>query len=83
VIGVFTGLESENQREVCVVGVGAGAETAAVCADTAVAEPPEFRAVTATRIVPPTSALVSWYVCPDTPEIAAQPAPAASQRRHS
>lgn len=62
---------------------GTGAEAiAAVCADTAVAEPARFVPVTATRIVVPTSAATSVYVCPVAPAMSAQLPPPLSQRRH-
>jgi hypothetical protein len=45
-------------------------------------EPDEFVAVTATRIVPPTSPDVSTYVELFAPDADAHPEPLASQRRH-
>jgi hypothetical protein len=42
----------------------------------------EFVAVTATRMVEPTSALLSVYVVAVAPAMSAQPFPALSQRRH-
>jgi hypothetical protein len=56
--------------------------TISVCAEVADFEPDEFVAVTNTRIVPPASAVVKRYVAEFAPAIDAQPAPAASQRRH-
>ena len=58
------------------------ADTTAVCADKAVLAPPEFDAVTATRIVEPTSAAVNPYVCAVAPGTSLQAEPAASQRCH-
>jgi hypothetical protein len=58
------------------------AVTVAVWLETAVLEPPPFEAVTATRIVEPTSADVSAYVCAVAPAISEQVDPDASHRRH-
>jgi hypothetical protein len=57
----------------------AGDGTTDVTGEAATAEPPSFDAVTTTRIVPPTSAVVTPYVMPLAPT-AAQWRPAASQR---
>jgi hypothetical protein len=45
-------------------------------------DPPEFAAVTTTRIVDPTSTDASWYVLVVAPVIDVQVAPLASHRRH-
>jgi hypothetical protein len=67
--------------------VSAGAETTdiattAVCAEVAVAEPPLFEAVTATRMVKPASLLESPYEELVAPLTLVQDAPVVSQRRH-
>ena len=59
---------------------GAAASTTEVCADVATASPSAFRAVTSTRIVEPTSLLVS--ACVAAPASATHAAPVPSQRRH-
>ena len=59
-----------------------GASTRAVWALEALEEPEPFDAVTATRIVEPTSAVVNPYVCAVAPATSLQTEPAASQRRH-
>jgi hypothetical protein len=56
--------------------------TTTVGADVAVGDPAEFDAVTATRIVAPTSAITSVYVCPLAPAIDVQLPPPVSQRSH-
>jgi hypothetical protein len=56
--------------------------TTAVALEMAVAEPSVFVAVTATRVVEPTSVAVGVYVCAVAPEIATQFAAVASQRCH-
>jgi hypothetical protein len=63
-------------------GAAGAACTTAVCADVAVADPAEFDAVTATRIVEPTSAETSVYAAAVAPEILTQFAPEESQRCH-
>jgi hypothetical protein len=63
------------------VDVGAVA-TSAVCAETAVAEPPLFDAVTAARSVDPTSPLPSAYEADDAPLTFEHAPPLLSQRRH-
>src|ERR1051325_9177768 len=68
---------------VVVTGVGGGAFLiAAVAFDSETVLPNSFRAVTSTRIVCPTSALRTPYVCAVAPEMSVQPPPDASQRRH-
>ena len=62
--------------------VGAAGATTPVASDVAVAWPPSLRAVTATRIVAPTSAPASVYVLWVALAIAEQPPPPASQRCH-
>ena len=62
------------------VFAGAAGSTIAVCAEVATASPSVLRAVTSTRIVAPTSLLVS--VCVAAPASGVQAAPAPSQRRH-
>jgi hypothetical protein len=64
-----------------VVGVPVG-ETAAVGAETAVAEPAAEAAVTTTSSARPTSVLTGRYDSRVAPEIETQFAPAASQRDH-
>ena len=54
-----------------------------VAADVAFAEPTPFVAVTATRIVEPTSAAPRTYVVPVAPAMSTQLAPAALQRRQT
>jgi hypothetical protein len=63
------------------VATGAAA-TRAVWPDTAVAEPPAFVAVTATRSVNPASPLATAYDAAVAPLMAAHDAPELSQRRH-
>src|SRR4051794_7872055 len=59
---------------------GGAESTTAVCTEVATPVPSALCPVTSTRIVAPTSALVSmWVAAPASP---AQDAPAASQRRH-
>lgn len=58
--------------EVGVEVVEAGDCTAAVCAETATVDPPEFEAVTDARRVAPTSAVVRGYVKLVEPAIGAQ-----------
>jgi hypothetical protein len=65
-----------------VVFTGAPPVTTAVAADSAVAEPSALVAVTATRIVDPTSAETSAYELFVAPVIAAQEAPTLLQRLH-
>ena len=62
--------------------VGVTAWTTSVGDDSAVLVPKEFDAVTATRIVEPTSAAVNPYVCAVAAVTSLQPAPLVSQRRH-
>ena len=62
--------------------VGAAGATTLVASDVAVASPPAFRAVTATRIVAPTSAPTSVYVLWVAFVIAEHPPPPMSQRSH-
>jgi hypothetical protein len=57
--------------------------TTPVGTETAVLEPSEFEAVTAKRIVFPTSAEVRTYRVPAAPPIAAQLFPLWSQRCHA
>jgi hypothetical protein len=64
------------------VFAGGMAATTAVCTDVAPAAPPAFDAVTTTRIVEPTSAAESTYVCPVIGTTSVQCAPVPSQRRH-
>jgi hypothetical protein len=54
----------------------------ALCAAVAVAVPAVFVAVTTTRVVVPTSAEVSVYVCAVAFGMSVQFEPPASQRRH-
>ena len=63
-------------------GVPAAACTTAVAALSAIAGPAALEAVTRARTVAPWSRATSAYVCAIAPEIAAQPAPAVSQRNH-
>jgi hypothetical protein len=64
-------------------GVLVGAEAAvALCAEVAVPVPPVFVAETVARSVEPTSPLATTYELAVAPEIAAQFAPAESQRFH-
>jgi hypothetical protein len=58
------------------------AATAPVAADVAVAEPPVFAAVTATRSVVPASTDTSRYEAAPAPAIDAQLFPTVSQRFH-
>jgi hypothetical protein len=62
-------------------GVGAEATTA-VAAESAVADPDAFVAVTRARIVEPTSPLTRTYDAPVAPAMSTQADPSASQRRH-
>src|SRR5215211_2458205 len=61
---------------------GAAPATTAVAAEVALLEPAVLLAVTATRRVRPTSALVSAYVVLVAPAMSVHPLPALSQRRH-
>jgi hypothetical protein len=65
-----------------VVAVGGGAATTALCADTAVADPAEFAAVTATRNVDPTSPDDNRYDDPVAPATSTHAEPDESHRRH-
>jgi hypothetical protein len=62
--------------------VVAAAATTGDCGETAVADPPAFEAVTATRRVAPTSAFATEYRFAVAPLIVTQFAPVESQRRH-
>src|SRR5277367_3868864 len=62
------------------VGPVPAARTTAVCAEAADDEPSAFAATTVIRIVLPTSAVWSWYVCAIAPAIGLQLLPAVSQR---
>src|SRR5262245_40030417 len=61
---------------------GAAGTTTPVAADTALAEPPAFDAVTTTRTVNPTSPPTNTYVVPVALAMSAQLAPDGLHRRH-
>ncbi len=63
-------------------GATGAAATTCVCAELALLDPAELLAVTRTRIVEPTSAEVSVYVCPVNGTMSTQLVPPESQRRH-
>ena len=63
-------------------GADGGPATTPVAADTLVAEPPLFVAVTATRNVAPASAAATVYELAVAAKTSTQPAPDESQRRH-
>src|SRR5438067_11566869 len=71
---------SFDDDELLVVEVVAA--TTPVASEPAVAEPVVFDAVTATRIVAPTSVEVSGYVCAVAPATATQLPPLEAQRCH-
>jgi len=75
-------LDEQMSPAAAMTTLSEAAETTAVCADVAVAEPAELEAVTATAILEPTSAAVNPYVCAVAAVTSLQLAPLVSQRRH-